>query len=69
MDKGSCVIAMDNPPKNIWEPDLWMCILFLARKREVVSGVMAQLSLTSILMVVIANLKYSSAEEVVKATK
>lgn len=41
----------------------------LARKREVVSGVMAQLSLTSILMVVIANLKYSSAEEVVKATK
>ena len=52
-------------PENMWDPDLWMCVLFLAHKLEVQSGITPPLFFVPILLAVIASLKNSSPEEVV----
>lgn len=49
------------------DPDLWMCVLFLALKRKAESGIIPPLFFVHILLAVITSLKNSSPEEMVAA--
>ena len=44
-------------PESMWDPDLWMWVLFLARKRELASGMTPELSFMPVL--------FCSTEEVI----
>lgn len=59
------VLAPWISPENMWVPDLWMWVLFLARKRELALGVTPELSFMYVLLMIIASLRFSSVEEVI----
>ena len=53
--------------ENMWDPDIWMHVLFLAQKCKRQSGITPLLFFVPILLAVIASLKNSSPEKVVAA--
>lgn len=52
-------------PENMWDPDLWMRVLFLSRKRELASGVTPELFFMPVLLMIIVSLRSSLVEEVI----